>query len=72
MEVLGSDEVLAEQFTAHDLAVDLDERPVRIVVEGNLSDRRDDERVHDAEENAEHDDGQHGWTKLADEGLHVS
>ncbi len=72
MEVLGGDEVLAEELAADDDTVDLDQRPVGLVVECDLSDRGDHKRVGDAEEEREDHDRDDGGAELTNEGLHVS
>ena len=45
MEVPGGGEALADDLGADDLAVDLDQGAVGLVVEGDLADAEHDERV---------------------------
>ena len=58
------------QAAADDLAVDLDERAVGLVVEGHLGDAGDDERVDEAAQHGEHEHAEHGRRELADECTH--
>ncbi len=64
MEVLGGGERLADQLRADDLAVDLDERTLGLVVEGDLADRRDDEGIHDTGQHGEDDEHADGGRQL--------
>ena len=69
LEVLGVGEGLADQARADDGAVALDERAVGLVGEGDLRDPGDDERVGDADEHGERDEGERAagasWRRIS-------
>ena len=60
VEVLRRREVLADQRRADDDAVALDQRAVRLVVEHDLTDAGDEQRVHEAAQDGEDDDATAG------------